>query len=150
MHLCPPPVAWRSLRSSALGPKEGTHHHATVQDNSSHDREKLTRGAATWRAAALRGAAASAAVAGCLFSSALQQPAALAIGPVKIPLEDMVMEVVTCPPGTRAFGGYDQTRCLNVTARAFNGSNKPFFNVDVFGRVYDANGNNALVRNDVQ
>ena len=115
-----------------------------MPDDSSHDREKMTGDAVAWRAAALRGAAASAAVAGCLFSSQLQ-PVALAVGPVKIPLEDMVMEVVTCPPGTRAFGGYDQTRCLNVTARAFNGSKKPFFNVDVFGRVYDANGNNALV-----
>ena len=75
-------------------------------------------------------------------------PAAQAFGPVKIPLDDLRVATVQCPPGTRAFGSYDATRCLVVTAHARNDSGKKLFNVDVFGRVYDVDGNNALDRDD--
>lgn len=85
----------------------------------------------------------------CLAACQLVLPGpAAAFGPVKLQLDDIRVEVVTCPAGTRAFGGYNQTRCLTVTAHTDNASNKTLTNVDVFGRVYDADGNNALDRDE--
>eukprot|EP00192_Tetraselmis_astigmatica_P019142 CAMPEP_0117673650 /NCGR_PEP_ID=MMETSP0804-20121206/14589_1 /TAXON_ID=1074897 /ORGANISM="Tetraselmis astigmatica, Strain CCMP880" /LENGTH=250 /DNA_ID=CAMNT_0005482409 /DNA_START=34 /DNA_END=787 /DNA_ORIENTATION=- len=85
---------------------------------------------------------------GTALALAMQLPQAQGFGPVRMALDNLRVETVTCPSGTRAFGGYDETRCLVVTAHAQNDSGKLLYNVDVFGRVYDADGNNALDRDD--
>merc|ERR1711871_1448714 len=43
-----------------------------------------------------------------------------------------------------AFGGFNNVLCLEVTASAENPSQRELVNVDVFGRVDDAVGDNAL------
>ena len=100
-------------------------------------------------AGALRGAAAAAAVAGgVLAGGALAGPApARAFGPVSMPLTGLEVKRVDCKQGqvgvtggTRDFGA----RCLEVSATADNPSQQPLRNADVFGRVYDVNGEPAI------
>ena len=100
-------------------------------------------------AGALRGAAAAAAVAGGVLAvGGLAGPApAGAFGPVSVPLAGLEVKRVDCKQGlttvtggTRDFGA----RCLEVSATALNPSQKPLLNADVFGRVYDVNGEPAI------
>ena len=87
----------------------------------------------------LQGAAAAAAV------LAAVPGAGGAVGPVTVELSNIVIaEKVTCPPGTRAFGGFNNTACITVEADAFSPAKKEIRDVDVFGRVRDVNGENAL------
>lgn len=53
-------------------------------------------------------------------------------------------EPVACPKGIKAFGGFNNVLCLKVSAEAQNPSQNDLVNVDVFGRVDDAVGDNAL------
>lgn len=47
--------------------------------------------------------------------------------------------------GGVTFSGQSQAAaCLDVSAQAVNPSGKPLYNADVFGRVYDANGEAAI------
>ena len=71
--------------------------------------------------------------------------AALAVGPVSVPLERVTYEDVPCPAGTKAsVGGAVQIKseiaCVAFTARASNPSGKSLNNADVYGRVYDGAG----------
>ena len=47
--------------------------------------------------------------------------------------------------GGITFSGSTQAAaCLDISAQAQNASGKPLYNADVFGRVYDANGEAAI------
>jgi len=69
---------------------------------------------------------------------------ALAVGPVSVGLSKFQTEAKECPKGIKAFGGFNNVLCLEVTASAENPSQRELVNVDVFGRVDDAVGDNAL------
>ncbi|NEP56603.1 MAG: hypothetical protein F6K31_06205 [Symploca sp. SIO2G7] len=81
-------------------------------------------------------------VASCLFT-----PPALAI--TKIQLSDLSYR--ECPPELVAKGSVVRgsnfgraTNCFLVTGKATNKSGKPVVNADIFGRIYDANGNPVM------
>jgi len=83
----------------------------------------------------------------CLFwlASWLYSPAALAV--VQIAVSDISYH--ECPPelaeGIVSSGGGSQSaNCFLVTGKAENKSNKTVVNADVFGRIYDANGNRIM------
>ena len=69
---------------------------------------------------------------------------AQAVGPVSVGLSKFRSEPVACPKGIKAFGGFNNVLCLKVSAEAQNPSQNDLVNVDVFGRVDDAVGDNAL------
>ena len=46
-----------------------------------------------------------------------------AFGPITIKLSNFETEAVECPSGTRAFGGYNNVTCLEVTADSENPTN---------------------------
>lgn len=79
-----------------------------------------------------------------LLGSAPQQTA-LAIGPVSVKLDGIVLTRVPCGSGAATVGGVtfsgsgSKAACLDVSAQATNPDKKPLFNADVFGRIYDAN-----------
>lgn len=54
----------------------------------------------------------------------------------------------SCPPEVASNmvlgGGVMSANCYLVTGTAFNPKNQTVYNADVFGRVYDANGNDAM------
>ena len=73
--------------------------------------------------------------------------AARAFGPVSVPLTGLEVKRVDCKQGlttvtggTRDFGA----RCLEVSATANNPGQQALRNADVFGRVYDVNGEPAI------
>ena len=73
--------------------------------------------------------------------------AARAFGPVSVPLSKLEVKRVDCKQGlttvtggTRDFGA----RCLEVSATASNPGQQALRNADVFGRVYDVNGEPAI------
>ncbi len=83
----------------------------------------------------------------CLFwvISWILTPAALAL--TQIQLTDISYH--ECPPelaeGTVTAGGTTSAaNCYIVTGKAENKSNKLVVNADIFGRIYDANGNSIL------
>ncbi|MCS6960276.1 MAG: hypothetical protein RMK91_09525 [Pseudanabaenaceae cyanobacterium SKYGB_i_bin29] len=53
-----------------------------------------------------------------------------------------------CPPGTAEnivlFGGTMAAKCYLISGTATNSSGKVVYNADVFGRIYDANGNDVI------
>jgi hypothetical protein len=57
---------------------------------------------------------------------------------------------VECGQGVGTVGGVtfsgasSKAACLQVSATATNPGKKPLYNADVFGRVYDANGEAAI------
>ena len=65
---------------------------------------------------------------------------------MSVQLRDIRLERVACDSGVGSVGGVTfsgastKAACLSVTAQAVNPEKKPLFNADVFGRVYDANG----------
>lgn len=72
-------------------------------------------------------------------------PAALAL--VQIQLSDLSYH--ECPPelaqGTVSSGGASSpAHCFLVTGKADNKSGKMVVNADIFGRIYDANGNSVM------
>lgn len=71
-------------------------------------------------------------------------PAALAL--VQIQLSDISYH--ECPPelaqGTVTPGTSSAANCFLVTGKAVNNSGKQVVNADIFGRIYDANGNAVL------
>mgnify|MGYP004482274013 CR=1 FL=1 len=71
-------------------------------------------------------------------------PAALAL--VQIQLSDISYH--ECPPelaqGTVTPGTSSAANCFLVTGKAINNSGKQVVNADIFGRIYDANGNSVL------
>jgi len=72
-------------------------------------------------------------------------PAALAL--VQIQLSDISYH--DCPPelakGTVSSGGTSSpASCFIVTGKAENKSGKMVVNADIFGRIYDANGNSVM------
>jgi len=86
----------------------------------------------------------AAAIATCLWlSSAIVAPPATALTQVKV--EDVSYEA--CPPeiarGTVVSGGGtgQAADCYLISGKAINTTNKPIYDADVFGRIYDANGN---------
>lgn len=84
--------------------------------------------------------------AGALWlGSALFAPTAAAV--TQIPLSDVTYH--ECPPdlaeGAITSGGTSmRANCFIVTGTAKNTSGKPIFNADIFGRIYDANGNSVM------
>lgn len=71
-------------------------------------------------------------------------PAALAL--TQIPLSNI--QYHECPPelaeGTVAAGNFTAAKCFLVTGNAENTSKRPVVNADIFGRIYDANGNSVM------
>ncbi|MCO5571453.1 hypothetical protein L7F22_025193 [Adiantum nelumboides] len=65
---------------------------------------------------------------------------------VKVSLSNMQAREVSCPEGqTTVTGGTSfGATCFRITGDAFNPSNQPVYNADIFGRVYDAQGEPAL------
>lgn len=82
----------------------------------------------------------------CLFwvASWVFSPAAFAL--VQIQLSDISYH--ECPPelaqGTVTPGTSSAANCFLVTGKAINNSGKQVVNADIFGRIYDANGNSVL------
>jgi hypothetical protein len=79
----------------------------------------------------------------CLMSWAISLPVLAA---TQIKLTDITYE--RCPAGMGKNivlgGGVMSANCFLVTGKAFNPSNKTVFDADIFGRVYDANGNDIM------
>jgi hypothetical protein len=71
-------------------------------------------------------------------------PSALAL--IQIQLSDLSYH--ECPPelaqGSVSSGTSQAANCFLVTGKAVNNSGKQVINADIFGRVYDANGNSVL------
>lgn len=72
-------------------------------------------------------------------------PQALAL--VQIQLSDIAYH--ECPPelaqgAVIPWGNASPANCFIVTGKAENKSGKPVVNADIFGRIYDANGNSIL------
>lgn len=92
--------------------------------------------------------AATAAAALMLLAAPL--PAAHAIGPVSIKLDDIRAERVECAAGTGTVGGVSfsgsttAAACLDIHATATNPEKKTLYSADVFGRLYDSSGEPLL------
>src|SRR3712207_3989419 len=71
-------------------------------------------------------------------------PSALAL--IQIELSDLSYH--ECPPelaqGSVSSGTSQAANCFLVTGKAVNNSGKQVINADIFGRIYDANGNSIL------
>ncbi len=82
----------------------------------------------------------------CLFwiVSWVFPPPALAL----IPIELKDLSYHECPQdlaeGAVTAGSASAANCFIVTGKAVNKSGKPVVNADIFGRIYDANGNPAM------
>lgn len=82
----------------------------------------------------------------CLFALTLVvTPPAQAM--TQIELKDLTYS--TCPEevgeGMVAAGSLQKANCYLITGTAVNRSGKPVLNADVFGRIYDANNNPAMM-----
>ncbi|GBF95778.1 hypothetical protein Rsub_08214 [Raphidocelis subcapitata] len=95
------------------------------------------------RLAALAAAAAAAAL---LAGPAAAPPPAAAFGPVSVALTDITVTRVACDTGVATVGGVSfsgagsKAACLDIAASASNPDAKTLYNADVFGRIYDRNG----------
>ncbi|WIA32910.1 hypothetical protein OEZ86_006081 [Tetradesmus obliquus] len=118
-------------------------------------RQSLTVAAAsssTGTASSIDGAAtvAQRVVSAAAAVALLLAPSAHAFGPVSVKLEDIVVSRVDCAAGVSTVGGVtfsggsQKAACLDITAAANNPTKKPLYNADVFGRVYDTNGEAAI------
>ena len=78
------------------------------------------------------------------LSSLLITPTANALTPIK--LYDLSYEACTGDVAENIVGSGDlgAANCFLVTGKAKNMSGKPVVDADVFGRIYDANGNNVM------
>jgi len=76
--------------------------------------------------------------------STIWTPAALAL--TQIPLSNLHYR--ECPPelaeGTVTPGNFTAAKCFLITGIAKNTSGKLVVNADIFGRIYDANGNSVM------
>lgn len=92
----------------------------------------------------MRLAVAAIAVVGMCLLMVLSAPAAYALTPIE--LKDITY--TKCPEelaeGIVTPGSYQQANCFLVTGIAVNRSGKMVLNADVYGRVYDANGDPAM------
>lgn len=85
-------------------------------------------------------------LAACCFwiLSFVAAPPALALTQLK--LSDLAYQ--ECPAdvaaGTVTAGTSMAANCFMVTGKAQNDSGKPVLNADIFGRIYDANGNSVM------
>jgi len=70
-----------------------------------------------------------------------------AIGPVRLELEDITYEQVKCASGTLGMT-FRVPACIKVTATTNNPRKDTFYNADVFGRIFDRYGQNALDRDE--
>ena len=74
-------------------------------------------------------------------------PAFAAFGQSTIELSNFSWEIIECPKGktTMTIG---EAACVSVTADSTNPSKDTSYNADVFGRVFDTTGDNALDRDE--
>ena len=74
-------------------------------------------------------------------------PAFAAFGQSTIELSNFSWEIIECPKGktTMTIG---KAACVSVTADSKNPSKDTSYNADVFGRVFDTTGDNALDRDE--
>jgi hypothetical protein len=79
----------------------------------------------------------------CLLTFAFSAPAWASI---QIKLTDLTYEKCTGDAGKNMVlgGGVMSANCFMVKGVASNTSGKVVYNADVFGRIYDANGNDAM------
>ena len=79
----------------------------------------------------------------CLCTFALSTPA---WANVQIKLTNVIYEPCTGDAGKNMVlgGGIMSARCYMIKGEANNSSGKVVYNADVFGRIYDANGNDAM------
>ncbi len=81
---------------------------------------------------------------GLWLVSCVWTPAALAL--TQIPLSDITYH--ECPAelaeGTVTPGNFTAAKCFLVTGTATNTSKRSVVNADIFGRIYDANGNSVM------
>eukprot|EP00850_Spirogloea_muscicola_P011723 SM000073S21499 [mRNA] locus=s73:575145:577191:- [translate_table: standard] len=65
---------------------------------------------------------------------------------VRVELSNVTATKVACPEGqTTVTGGNSlNATCFRITGDAFNPASQPVYNADVFGRVYDVQGEPAL------
>jgi hypothetical protein len=79
----------------------------------------------------------------CLCSFALSAPA---WANVQIKLTNVVYEPCTGDIGKNMVlgGGIMSAKCYMIKGEANNSSGKVVYNADIFGRIYDANGNDAM------
>jgi hypothetical protein len=79
----------------------------------------------------------------CLCTFALSAPV---WANVQIKLTNVVYERCTGDAGKNMVlgGGIMSARCYMIKGEANNSSGKVVYNADVFGRIYDANGNDAM------
>lgn len=88
------------------------------------------------------------AIAACLWFAItlVSTPAAVALTQIK--LSDLSYR--DCPAelseGMVTAGSSQAANCFLITGKAFNPTNKPVYNADIFGRIYDAN-NNPVMQN---
>lgn len=79
-----------------------------------------------------------------LFTLVTIVPSALAN--IQVKLKNLTYE--TCPSGSGKNlvlgGGVMPAECYLIKGKAVNGSGKTVYNADIFGRVYDANGNDVM------
>ncbi len=64
------------------------------------------------------------------------------------PIELADVDYSPCPPeyaeGIVASGSIQQANCFLITGKAINRSGKPVLDVDIFGRIFDANDNPVM------
>jgi hypothetical protein len=79
----------------------------------------------------------------CLCTFALSAPA---WANVQIKLTNVIYEPCTGDVGKNMVlgGGIMSAKCYMIKGEANNSSGKVVYNADVFGRIYDANGNDAM------
>ncbi|XP_024539220.1 uncharacterized protein LOC9653685 [Selaginella moellendorffii] len=83
---------------------------------------------------------------GTLLASGVLQISNPAFADVKIALRNVEATRIPCPEGqTTVTGGTSfKATCFRVTGEATNPASQPVYNADIFGRVYDAQGEPAL------
>ncbi|BBC25557.1 hypothetical protein [Pseudanabaena sp. ABRG5-3] len=79
----------------------------------------------------------------CLFTFAFSNPAS---ANVQIKLTNVTYEPCTGDAGKNMVlgGGVMSAKCYMIKGEANNTSGKVVYNADIFGRIYDANGNDAM------
>jgi len=79
----------------------------------------------------------------CIFTFAFSAPAWAS---VQIKLTNVTYESCTGDAGKNMVlgGGVMSAKCYMIKGNASNPSGKVVYNADIFGRIYDANGNDAM------
>lgn len=79
----------------------------------------------------------------CIFTFAFSAPAR---ANVQIKLTNLTYEPCTGDAGKNMVlgGGVMSAKCYMIKGNATNPSGKVVYNADIFGRIYDANGNDAM------